>query len=59
MEHHGDKVSAAPHKNLDNLRAKTTEEWENLSKEYMAKVCQFFQPHVQAVVDAGGSHVGR
>ncbi len=53
----GTKVSVAPHKNLDDLRVKITEEWKNLSKYYVVKVCRSFRPCVQAVVDAGGSHI--
>ncbi len=50
------KVRAISHRNTAELREKIREEWADLPKEYMCKVCSKFRPRLEKMIAAVGSH---
>lgn len=50
------KACAAPHPNVDSLKASVEEEWANMTGEFIMKTCKAFRPRIEAMIEAEGDH---
>jgi len=51
------KACNCQHPNLDSLKAAVEEHWNNMSDDYITKVCSKFRPRIEAVIAAEGSYI--
>ena len=51
------KVSAKPHKNVDDLMASMAKEWAAIPEVNLIRVCKAFRPTVEVMVKSEGSHI--
>jgi len=51
------EVNSTPHRNVDSLKAKIVEVWDNYPANTIIKACKSFRHRLEAVVAANGSYI--